>query len=240
MGELLLGGHATVERREKLPRHHSIPLKLTAELANMLVADPGGGACQRRPSSTREAGADPSLAPSRTRPRPLLGHRALQRRATLHLPSLTSSSFSCVVADARRSWEAVDDDDGEMLSFSCLPLHRLLPPHPNPPRALHCRPVVHASSPARGRRCRPEWRRAPSRGAAGSGRWVSSTVVVVVDEKKMSRSTGHGSRKPALLGTLLRSVSKNAAWDFFLHILSLHNTPMHSGKQQWAAFQKPG
>jgi hypothetical protein len=65
-------------------------------------------------------------------------------------------------------------------------------------------------------------------------------VVVVVDEKKMSRSTGHGSHKPALLGTLLRSVSKNAAGDFFLHILSLHNIHMHSGKQQRAALQKHG
>jgi hypothetical protein len=63
---------------------------------------------------------------------------------------------------------------------------------------------------------------------------------MVVDEKKVRRTTGLGSRKSALLETLLQSVSRNAAWDFILHNLSLHNTPMQRTKQQWVAFQKPG
>jgi hypothetical protein len=63
---------------------------------------------------------------------------------------------------------------------------------------------------------------------------------MVVAEKKVRRTTGLGSRKPALLETLIRSVSRNAAWDSILHNLSLHNTPMQPTKQQWVAFQKPG
>jgi hypothetical protein len=37
--------------------------------------------------------------------------------------------------------------------------------------------------------------------------------------------------EPALLETLLQSVSRNAAWDSILHNLSLHNTPMQPTKQ---------
>jgi hypothetical protein len=79
---------------------------------------------------------------------------------------------------------------------------------------------------------------APPREAAAGRRWVSSAVMMV-DEKKVSGTTGLGSRKTALLEMLLRSVSRNAAWDSILHNLSLHNTPMQPTNQQWVAFQKP-